>query len=596
MSEALKAPFPWFGGKSKVAGLVWNRFGNVPNYVEPFFGSGAVLLGRPTTPGIETINDLDCVAPETKIWCSDLTWVPAGSIKSGDQLIGFDEFNGPSRIGLRASEQYRRWRIATVTNVRSIRKPSYRLTFDDGTTVVCSGDHQWLGGSHVSGGRGWRWQKTSSLRCDKGKQRSWVCKLTDVVQAEQTRDAGWIAGFLDGEGNVKTVPGWQVNITQKLGPEADKVVCLLQDRGFTTTRRNLTRPNPKHSEIAHISVIGGMRDTLHLLMQIRPDRLIRNLIKSLPERSLYGRDKQAVGLVAKEYLGETEVIAIETDCHTFIAEGLASHNCMVANFWRALQQAPDKVTHHADHPINEADLHARHNWLVNQDKFRERMKTDPDYYDAKIAGWWVWGQCAWIAGGWCQKADSAEEGKRQTRSMPSMSEKRGFRRSMPALTSSMGVHRKRPQLSSSAGIHRTSESFLLEYMYTLAERLRKVRVCCGDWSRICGYSPTDNLGLTGVFLDPPYSAEALRDKTIYSTDSLTVAHEVREWAITNGDNKDLRIALCGYEGEHKMPDSWECVAWKANGGFSNQGNGAAKKNAKRERIWFSPHCRHVTIF
>ena len=56
---SLSAPFPWFGGKSRVADLVWQRFGNAPNYVEPFFGSGAVLLGRPGGPGIETVNDKD---------------------------------------------------------------------------------------------------------------------------------------------------------------------------------------------------------------------------------------------------------------------------------------------------------------------------------------------------------------------------------------------------------------------------------------------------------------------------------------------------------------------------------------------------------
>ena len=43
----MKAPFPYFGGKSKVAGEVWRRFGDVPNYVEPFAGSTAVLLKRP---------------------------------------------------------------------------------------------------------------------------------------------------------------------------------------------------------------------------------------------------------------------------------------------------------------------------------------------------------------------------------------------------------------------------------------------------------------------------------------------------------------------------------------------------------------------
>ena len=56
----LKSPFPWFGGKSKVSDIVWDRFGDVPNYVEPFFGSGAVLLNRPYQPATETINDMDC--------------------------------------------------------------------------------------------------------------------------------------------------------------------------------------------------------------------------------------------------------------------------------------------------------------------------------------------------------------------------------------------------------------------------------------------------------------------------------------------------------------------------------------------------------
>jgi hypothetical protein len=65
---------------------------------------------------------------------------------------------------------------------------------------------------------------------------------------------------------------------------------------------------------------------------------------------------------------------------------------------------------------------------------------------------------------------------------------------------------------------------------------------------------------------------------------------VREWAIENGDNPSLRIALCGYEGEHQMPDSWDCVAWKARGGYGSQGDGRGRENAARERIWFSPYC------
>jgi DNA adenine methylase len=34
--RSLRAPFPWVGGKSRVAAAVWQRFGDVPRYFEPF--------------------------------------------------------------------------------------------------------------------------------------------------------------------------------------------------------------------------------------------------------------------------------------------------------------------------------------------------------------------------------------------------------------------------------------------------------------------------------------------------------------------------------------------------------------------------------
>ena len=74
---------------------------------------------------------------------------------------------------------------------------------------------------------------------------------------------------------------------------------------------------------------------------------------------------------------------------------------------------------------------------------------------------------------------------------------------------------------------------------------------------------------------------------------------MREWALAHGGDKRLRIALCGYEGEHKMPAEWDCWEWKAQGGYSNLAADGKNENAKRERIWFSPHCpkkRKVGLF
>lgn len=57
----MRTPWPYHGGKARIADDVWSRIGNVDHYVEPFSGGAAVLLGRPVThsPRAETINDAD---------------------------------------------------------------------------------------------------------------------------------------------------------------------------------------------------------------------------------------------------------------------------------------------------------------------------------------------------------------------------------------------------------------------------------------------------------------------------------------------------------------------------------------------------------
>ena len=62
-TDTLRAPFPYFGGKSKIAPLVWKWLGDPKFYVEPFMGSAAVLLARPGGGDgrTEIVNDKDCL-------------------------------------------------------------------------------------------------------------------------------------------------------------------------------------------------------------------------------------------------------------------------------------------------------------------------------------------------------------------------------------------------------------------------------------------------------------------------------------------------------------------------------------------------------
>ena len=153
-----------------------------------------------------------------------------------------------------------------------------------------------------------------------------------------------------------------------------------------------------------------------------------------------------------------------------------------------------------------------------------------------------------------------------------------------------GVNRQLPHLGT-AGQRVNRQLPLYQYFEELAARLRRVRVCCGDWRRVLTPAVTEKHGITGVFLDPPYT-DGNMDYAVGGVGG-DVSAAVREWAIANGDNPKLRIALCGYDGEHVMPETWECVAWKASGGYGSPAAGQALENAKRERVWFSPHCLRV---
>lgn len=322
----------------------------------------------------------------------------------------------------------------------------------------------------------------------------------------------------------------------------------------------------------------------------------------------------------------------------------------LANFWRAVTANPLEVAKYADWPVNEADLHARHAWLVEQlPRMRVEMHKDPHWCDPLIAGWWVWGICQWIGGGWCVEPNNHKHPKldgigkgvhaNAAHQLPHLSVTDGcanrgvhaaqastwkkrpeldgtspgrgvhsegahkqstwngkpYLNRRPAMSSAgQGVHLppgRLPSLGNDRGLHGVVAIPALAWFEALQARLRRVRVACGDWKRVLGPSVLGkgkNVGgrrPCAVFLDPPYSHD-VRDPGLYADDVAGLSDQVREWALAHGDDPDLRIALCGYDGEHEMPSSWTEYAWKAARGYASESN----DNRERERIWFSPHC------
>ena len=264
----------------------------------------------------------------------------------------------------------------------------------------------------------------------------------------------------------------------------------------------------------------------------------------------------------------------------------------VSNFWRAIAADPDAVAHHADWPCNENDLFSRHSWLVRQrEDMTERLHADPEWFDAKIAGWWCWGACNWIGSGWCEgKGPWVHDGERivDARQLPHLGNAgRGINRQLPHLgNAGQGINRQLPHLGNAG--RGTRREFIFAWMTALHERMRNVRVTCGDWSRVLKDSVTTRHGMTGVFLDPPYDRGAMD----YGNGGmgLGISSDVREWCAANGADPLLRIVLCGHAGEHDtlLNHGWRTRTWAARKGYALTDE--AVENSASETLWCSPAC------
>lgn len=311
----------------------------------------------------------------------------------------------------------------------------------------------------------------------------------------------------------------------------------------------------------------------------------------------------AVRGYVEPFAGSLAVLLANPRPDALRAETVNDANCWLCNAWRALRLSPDATAEAADWPVSELDIHARGDALFypefhaagarlyaphgNMEGFRAKLRNDPDFHDAKVAGWWLWGLSCWIGDNWSRTAHNARNVDGQAVGVVGASPCVGGK----------GINRKRPNLGTTGhGVNRSPggtcaerREMLVAYFQALADRLRNVRVCCGDWTRVMGPAVLGAAEPVGVFLDPPY-ADAGRDAVYGEEESFTVAHDVREWCLAHTASA-YRIALCGYDEHDALAAAgWTPYRWKTQGGYGNNRKDKSNDNGSREVVWFSPAC------
>ena len=327
-------------------------------------------------------------------------------------------------------------------------------------------------------------------------------------------------------------------------------------------------------------------------------------------------------------------------------------NGYICNFWRAVRSDPEQTAYYADYPTIHHDLTARHIWLKKWGAdSSNRLSQDPEWFDAKAAGWWVWGMSLWIGGEWCDLNQSGNvesrpfvqksgngQGVRNVAGRPYVSNKgrhgRGIsaqvgdrrpnvsvknsgagvsnqRDQIPQIhlwtggsgVSMQAVSDKRPSIKTSGGgggvSKQTSSNRLSSWFNDLRNRLERVIILNRDWTSavtptVLADTPTSPIKSRAIFLDPPYRTGG-RNTSLYQSDTAGTSEETAiktyEWAIKHGKLENYRIAYCCGEDDFPIPADWTSIAAKYSGVR------ATGRTERKEIIMFSPHC-HIeeTLF
>lgn len=263
---------------------------------------------------------VNCVAPGTKILMRDLTWKNAEEVKEGEAILGFDEELHP-----KTRRRYFKTSIVTKAQI----KQSKRLVIEtDRGNITVSLDHKFLTAKETQFAK---WVEAKNLKV--GQK---IRYFTDPWETSDTYDAGWLAGFLDGEGYIGNGGGNKIagarstglGFGQNDGYAAEKAVEIITNMGYTLTISNTRRC--KQYQV--ISRNGKPYSGIRLIGQVRPVRLLPKVIDMVEGMATWGSASVAAVVTNIYEVEDGPVVAISTTSKTLVTNGFLSHNCDYAGF------------------------------------------------------------------------------------------------------------------------------------------------------------------------------------------------------------------------------------------------------------------------
>jgi hypothetical protein len=248
-----------------------------------------------------------CVSPDTLVLTADFRWVAISEVAPGDELISVDE-NPPGGKGAA-----RKMRKATVEARFHLKSPALRIVTDRGEIVVTP-EHKLLnfyGNSYL------KWQEAKRL-----KVGGLLRMLVDPWPDSRGYGDGWFGGMLDGEGHLRRRKyGAEISIAQLPGPVMDRAVEYVRSRGFTT-QLGLNGSGRGFGRTIAKLTCSRSAEIMQILGVCRPTRM---LAKPWWE-GMEPPNSGFATILAIEPVSKQEMVDLQTSTHTYIANGIISHN------------------------------------------------------------------------------------------------------------------------------------------------------------------------------------------------------------------------------------------------------------------------------
>lgn len=284
-----------------------------------------------------------CLTPDALILTSDLRWKKLGEIKVGDKIFAFDEYKG--------TQLSRHWKEGKVTFIRNDIQDVYEVELENGDKIKTTSEHKWL--ARQTNRDGYQWVSTKDLWVNgynlKGNKKtgphtdktsSVVCKPILVIEQDKSYESGWLAGMIDADGhlcqqNIHDADGtirygFRIGVAQsETYPHiCSEIIRLIEKFTMNNKPCRQTMENSRSILKSKVKtwqylVTGTNVEKLHFLMRVRPKKMSKLDINKLGcIRSRYDSKVKSI-----TPLGKQKIIIMETDTHTFIANGYAMHNC-----------------------------------------------------------------------------------------------------------------------------------------------------------------------------------------------------------------------------------------------------------------------------